>query len=232
MGLTKRAESNIVYLEIKHYCLWQALKKPVEGCNEVEVKNPKTGATLKKYGYRYDTVSGHADKLVKYDTEKKYITRFFGFKLHLTDAGERFVVDFPYASQALRRFLRVAHNIDWTVPLSITVFKGKKNERGSEETGIWFQQRGETVRPYYTKEQPHGMPEASYDADLKEWDFKAQHRWLVERLKNETIPDIEEAAKRMAPPMEPAEQPETEPGISDDDAPPPDYHADDSDVPF
>lgn len=235
MGLTKKTDANVVYLEIKHYCLWQALKKQVDGCDVVEVTNPKTGVVLTKYGYRYNTVTGRAVKLVKYDTEKKYATRYFGFKLHMIDQGEKFVLDFPYNSQALRRFLRVARNIDWTAPLSITIFKGKKNERGSEETGIWFQQRGETVKPYYTKEQPHGMPEASYDNDLQQWDFRAQHRWLVERLKEETIPDIDEAAAYAAPPVEPAEH-EAEPVDHSDAGAAPfesdPYAPSDEDIPF
>lgn len=235
MGLTKRAESNAVYLEIKHYCLWRQLKRQVEGCDAVQVTNPKTGVVLTKYGYRFDTVTGRAMDLVKYDTQKKFSTRFFGFKLHMMDEGDKFVLDMPYNSQALRRFLRLAHNVDWNLPLSVTVFKGKKKERGSEETGIWFRQRGETVKPYYTKDQPHGMPEAIFDNDLQQWDFRAQHRWLVDRLKNETMQDIAEAAKRAAPPVEPATDGEDhnqfDDAPSDDEAPPP-FEADDDSIPF
>jgi hypothetical protein len=234
MGLTRKTEASVVYLEIKHYCLWQALKKEVKGCDVVQVTNPKTKEVITKYGFRFDTVIGRATKLVKYDTEKKYATRYFGFKLHMIDQGEKFVLDLPYNSQALRRFLRVAPNIDWFEPLSITVFKGKKKEgtAGSEETGIWFQQVGETVRPYYTKENPHGMPEATYDDQLQQWDFRAQHRWLVGRLIEQTMPDIEEAAKVTAPPVEPDHG--SDPGPDTEEAPPvyDTYEPTDDDVPF
>lgn len=232
MGLMKKVDSSVVYLEVKHYCLWRALKKHVEGCDVIEVTNPKTGAVITKYGYKFDTVTGRAVNLVKYDTEKKYATRFFGFKLHIMDADEKFILDFPYNSQVLRRFLRLARNIDWREPFSLTVFKGKKNERGSEETGIWFQQGGETVRPYYTKEQPHGMPEAVYDDNLQQWDFRSQHRWLVDRLKDETIPDINAAATRVAPPVEPAEH-DLDPSDHMDSPPASEsYEPSDDDVPF
>ncbi len=152
----------------------------------------------------------------------------------MVDGAEKFVIDLPYNSQALRRFLRVARNIDWSAPLSLTVFKGKKNERGSEETGIWFQQKGETVRPYYSKEQPHGMPEPLYDDPLEQWDFRSQHRWLVERLQTETMADIEDAGARFAAPIDhsTAAAPEPDPSadvpvdpstepwtVSDDDVP-------------
>ncbi len=203
--LTKRSDSNIVYLEVKHYRLWRSLKEKVEGCDTVKTVNPQTSKEVIKYGYGFDTVGGRATKLEKYDTEKKYSKRYFGFKLHLADGADSYVIDMPYASQILRRFLRLARNIDWTLPVAITVFKGKKKEgAGMEDTGIWFQQRGETVKPYYTKDEMHGMPEATYDKLENTWDFKAQHRWLVSRLQDETIPDIEAAAKRVAPPIEPA----------------------------
>jgi len=231
MALTKRTESNIVYLQAKHFCLWREIKYPAAGCDQVEVTNPKTKETITKYGYSYDTVSGHVTKLEKYDTERKYSTRYFGFKIHFQDGPDKYVLDMPYQSAILRRFLRLAHNVDWKLPLCLTVFKGKPESGKDAQIAFWFQQRGETVKAYYTKEQPHGMPAAIYDSDLQTWDFKEQHRWLIERLKTETIPDIEDAAKRTAPPSEhhhelpPDEQPQGAPvdwheqDISDDDVP-------------
>lgn len=235
MALTKRSESKIVYLQVKHYCLWREIKNRVEGCDEVDANNPATGATVKKFGYRFDTVSGRALKLLKYDTEKKYSKRYFGFKLHLVDGGETFVLDMPYTSQILRRFLRLAPNVNWSLPLSISVFKGSKAEgAGVETTGIWFQQRGETVKAHFTREQPHGMPEAAFDPEMKEWDFKAQHRWLVERLKEQTIPDIEAAARDIAQQDEQHVQESNGDAHEEEPEPfrPGSGEIDDSDVPF
>jgi len=235
MALTKRTESSIVYLEAKYYCLWRPVKEKSNGCETVEVKNPRTGQTLTKHGYRYDTVSGRVLKLVKYDTNDRYPVRYFGFKLHLVDGTETYVLDMPYYSQILRRFLRVAKNIDWNEPLSITVFKGKKSSRGeAEETGIWFRQHGATVKPYYTREQPHGMPPAVFDDELQQWDFKEQHRWLVDRLKCETVNEIETAAQSIAPPVDPDAMEESVENIpmEDDVELPPHGEITDDDVPF
>jgi hypothetical protein len=232
MALTKRSESKTIYLEVKHYCLWRALKKEVPGCDVVEANNPATGGKVVKYGYRFDTVTGNATRLTWYDTERKYSKRYFGFKLSLIDGAETFVLDMPYTSQVLRRFLHVAPNVDWTVPLSITVFKGKRKEgarEGAEPTGIWFHQLGETVKAYYTREEPHGMPEATFDDALQQWDFRAQMRWLATQLKERTIPDIEAAATR-APEADSAAEFEGD-GVSSPDVGG-DWQADDSDCPF
>lgn len=231
MALTRRSENNIVYLEAKHYCLWRGFKKQVKDCEAIEVTNPKTGAVITKYGFRYDSVSGHVVKILKYDTERKYSTRYFGFKMHIVEGGETYVLDMPYNSQILRRFLRVARNIDWALPLSITVFKGKK-ENGLEELGVWFQQKAATVKPYYTREQPHGMPEATHDPVEDAWDFKAQHRWLVARLIEETIPDIDAAAKRVAPPIEHDQGEELQEEHMEDVDIPPHGEISDDDLPF
>ena len=229
MGLTKQTKSNIVFLEVKYYGLWCALKKHVDGCDIEEPTNPATGQKVLKYGYKYRSVTGRATKLIWYDTENKFDKRYFGFKLTILDAGDMFVLDMPYQSQVLRRFLRLAKNIDWDQPFTLTVFKGKKKEgSGSEDTGIWFEQNGETVKAYYSKDNPHDMPIATQDALTHDWDFKPQQRWLAEKLKNETAKDIEAAAARFAPPIEPhsdAAEPEPQPEpftgemIDEDDCP-------------
>ena len=222
MGLTRREDGNRIYLEVKHYALWRSIKKQVEGCDVVETTNPKTSAKVVKYGYKFNDLKGYVTKLEKYDTGSQYATRYFGFKMHIVDGPETFILDLPYKSQILKRFLRLAHNIDWSKPLSITVFKGKKKEGdrkgNSEETGVWFRQDDATVPSYYTKDTPNGMPIAKQDPNTLEWDFRAQQSWLVEKLKSETIPAIEAAARRHAPPVEPS-----------GDGEPPEY--DDSDMP-
>jgi len=202
MGLTRNSDTDVIYLAVKHFSIWREISKPVEGSEEIEVTNPKTKEVLKKHGYRYRTLAGRVTGLVKYDTEQKYVTRYFGFKLHVQDAADRFVLDMPYHSQILRRFLRTAPSVDWSKPLSISAFKGKGGGDKGEQTGIWFQQGGETVKPFFTRETPHGMPEAVQDPDTLTWDFRAQHRWLIEYLKSEVIPDIEDAAKVALPPPE------------------------------
>lgn len=206
MALEKRSATKTIYLQVKHFCLWQEIKKKVEGCESIEVTNPKTGALLTKYGYSYNKLTARVTALVKYDTEKKFATRYYGFKLHMEDGTGVYVLDMPYQSQMLRRFLRVMPNIDWNLPLSISAFKGKKHAGSGEELGVWFQQRGETVKPYFSRENPHGMPEAIQDPMTKDWDFKAQHRWLVQFLLDGIMPEIAIAAARSAPPVEPVRE--------------------------
>lgn len=233
MGLEKRRDSNVVWLEVKHFCIWQQIKAPVEGCEAVEVKNPKTSELSTKYGYKYDTLNGHAIKLEWYDTANKYSTRYIGYKLHLADEGQVYVLDMPYQSMVLRRFLRAAPNIDWNVPLAITAFKAKGEKQGDDSTGIWFRQEGETIKPFYTKDNPNGMPSATQDPVTHEWDFKPQHRWLVSELNEHIVPAIADHGEKYR--AQRPERPEAQTGgLSQAESEPVDWNApiDDSDVPF
>lgn len=235
MALTQRSNNRFIYLEVKHYCLWRQMKKPVEGTEAVEVKNPTTNAISTKHGFKYDEVEGFVVKMEKYDTGKKYPTRYFGYKMHILDGAERYVVDMPYKSQFFRRFLKVAANIDFTKRLSITVFKGKK-EAGGDELAAWFRQGGATVKNYYTKEAPRGMPQAYQDPHTLEWDFRAQHSWLVERFTEDIVPAVQAAAVKTAPPVPPADDTgdlgNMEPEPEDDSYIPPHGEISDDDVPF
>lgn len=223
MALERRSGAGLIYLQAKHYFLWRELKKEEKGCDVVEVTNPKTGQKLTKYGIGYHTVSGRVTKIAKYDTEKKYATRFFGFKLHFTDGVDSYVFDMPYNSQALRRFLAIAPNVNWDLPLSVTVFKGtkKENATGADPTVIWFRQKEETVKSFFTKDNPNGMPQATQDWHSKEWDFRTQRRWLVDYMIENIVPKIEMAAARVAPPVEP--MPEHIAAGHDGDEPEPDF---------
>lgn len=235
MGLERRSATNTIFLQVKHYSLWQDLKKPVEGSESVEVTNPQTKEVLIKHGFAFRKVSGRVVKVAQYDTEKKFAKRYFGFKFTLREGADTYVLDMPYESQALRRFLAIAPNVNWDIPLSITVFKGKKegDHAGAAPTVVWFQQNDETVKAFFTKDHPNGMPTATQDPMSKTWDFRAQRSWLTVYFLDNIVPLIEMAAARVAPPAEPAREPENdqaqdEPyngawdpgaGITDDDVP-------------
>ena len=196
--LTKKAERAVTYLEVKHYCIWQQVKEKQAGCDVVVTTNPKTKENVTKFGYKFDEMTGHAVKIEKYDTEKKYATRYYGFKLHLMDGGEQYVLDMPYKSRILSRFMRCADNFDFTKPITLTVWKGYNKERKEDETAIWFKQEGQTVKAFFTKDEPNGMPPGKYDDIEQKWDFAEQHRWLVKRFQEQIMPLVEAAGKRYA----------------------------------
>ena len=68
-----------------------------------------------------------------------------------------------------------APSIDWNLPFTIQVWKGKTKEgQGAAETAILFRQSGDTLKWFFTRDHLNGMPDATQDTDTKEWDFRAQ----------------------------------------------------------
>ena len=198
MGLTRQSDSDTIYLQVKDYSIWRELKRQEDGCDVITVENPRTKEILTKYGYKYKSIEGLAVSLAPYSNEHAGV-KYAGFKLVLEDADDRYSLDMSHNGQLLRRFLRCAPNFNWSHPLKISAFKSKKENPGDpDSTGIWFQQGAETVPPFYTRTDPHGMPEAIKDELSGEWDFKTQNRWLVNKLTTETIPAIE-ASRSHAP---------------------------------
>ena len=233
MGLTKRSESNRVYLQVKHSCLWREFKQATKETVAVEVTNPSNGKILTKHGIPYENVSGHVVAIDPYKREFQG-KKFVGFKVHFQEGGQVFVVDMPYQSQVFRRFLKILPNINWALPLSLSIFQGKGKDN-KPELGVWFRQSGKTIKPFYTREEKHGMPEARQDPVTQDWDFRDQHRWLVEKLLNVHIPAVKIAAAMLAPPVEPAAlEDDAQDGSAEDtgDAQQPYSEITDDDVPF
>lgn len=232
MGLTRRLESNRIYLQVKHSCLWQEFKRQTKDTEAIEVTNPSNGAVITKHGVRYENVTGHVVKIETYkrDFQGK---KFVGFKVHFEEGGQIIVVDMPYQSIVLRRFLRILPNINWQLPLSLSIFPGKGKD-DKPELGVWFRQNGATIRSFYSKEEPHGMPQARQDPVTQEWDFRDQHRWLVEKLIDVHMPAIAMVAAAKHPPIEPNEE-QAEPEPSNEfsgEIPPHSDYINDDDVPF
>ena len=210
MGLTRRTESNAVFLSVKDYDLWQEFKTQKPNCDTIQVTNPETKEIITKYGLKYYSVVGHAVKIEEYKREHGKKT-YIGYKLHLRDGADLFIVDMPYQSRLLRNFLQSCPNMNWEKPLSIRAFKGK-NDNGDPEQAIWFQQDGQTIKYYFTKDHPNGMPEPRQTRTG--WDFSARQEWLIDRMMTDTAPRIAAAAAKFAPPTpehREGQEPELEP---------------------
>jgi hypothetical protein len=214
MGVTRQSETNAMHLSIKDWSLWQEIKNKAEGCETIKVTNPEDKTVLDKYGYKYESLVGRVVHLAEYKREWKGKV-FSGFKLHVQDGADKFILDMPYTSRILRNFLHTCPNMNWSKPLSIRAFKGK-NDKGEPEQAIWFQQDEQTVKFYFTKDNPHGMPAPKQHPRTQKWDFSEQQEWLIERMMNDTAPAIAAAAAKFAPPIAKADESIQEPDPDDE----------------
>jgi hypothetical protein len=191
MAQREEKTNNLTYLVVKHHSLCEESKTPKENFVEVEVRNPKTNETVKKYIDKWGAVTGYITKIEHYDTGDKYDTRFQGFKLFLDD---EVVVDLPHKTASYDSFCKLAENIDFNKEVTISAY----HNRAKDRTGFSVKQDGKNVDWKYTQEHMFDCPPWEKDEE-GEWDSRKQRAFLKSKIIDVVIPKVEEAAKSRAP---------------------------------
>lgn len=191
--MATRGSSNggqMIHLVVKHHDIVEESKTPKDGFEKVQVFNPKTKETTDKYIDRWGSVTGHIDKIEFYDTEEKYATRFTGIRLNID--GE-VTLTLPSKSPANDAFSKMAENIDFDSPVTISASKDRKSDR----TSFFMSQNGEGIKWKYTKDNPGDCPPWEVDDD-GEYDSRKQRAFLKQKVTDIVIPACEESfAKRV-----------------------------------
>lgn len=82
------------------------------------------------------------------------------WQLRFQDQGDYYVISLPYSSRYASSFLKALPNIDLAKELRFMPWAMKdKMDATKTITGITLYQDGEKVAPYYTKEDPKGLPQ-------------------------------------------------------------------------
>ncbi len=191
-GLQEQTEVGTIYLNIKHHSICEESKTEREGFKPVTVKNPRTDETITKFIKQYKGLEALVCKIEWYDTGDKYETRFMGWKLHLDAAGVPCVLDLPFASRPAARFMRLAENLDFSLPIEFSAWYDTK----SDSTAFNVKQEGRSVPQLYTRDHPGECPEPTKNK-LGKWNFDAVNEFLYERMMNFVIPAVEAVGNLM-----------------------------------
>jgi hypothetical protein len=182
MAQREKIESNKTYLVVKHHSLVEESKLPKANFEEIDVYNPKTKETIKRYIDKWGAVTGFITSIEPYDTEKKYDTRFQGFKISFDD---EVIVDLAQKSAAYDTFCKVCENIDYTKPVTFSAYYNRSKDR----TGFSVQQDGASVKWNYTKSDMGDCPPWEFDED-GEPDTRKQRSFLKSRVIDIAIPMV------------------------------------------
>ena len=81
-------------------------------------------------------------------------------QLKFQDQGDFYIVSLPYSSRYASSFLKALPNLDLSKEVRFMPWAMKdKNDATKTITGITLYQDGEKIAPYYTKEDPKGLPQ-------------------------------------------------------------------------
>ena len=151
MGLTKHTDGG-TFLTVMDGSLVQSHKEPKEGRTTTRVN--KNGKTV--HEEKFDVIEGLLVSLKTKDHEtygKQYI-------LGVQDGEDLFYINISQNSGSAVRFLKALPNVDLSKRVKLMPWSmADKVNPAKKIQGITMWQDGEKILPYYTKEEPNGLPE-------------------------------------------------------------------------
>jgi hypothetical protein len=181
-GLQEKTNDGI-FLHIKHGTICEESKTPKEKFVPVEVTNPRSGQVSTKYIKPYKLVEAMIKRIEWYEREYDG-TPFMGWKLVLDADGVICTLDLPLQSQTATRFMKLAENLDFSVPVEFSAWK-----TADDKTALSVKQNGVQVPQKYTKDNPGDCP-PPVQGFGKKWNYDAQTQFLHERMTHVVIPRL------------------------------------------
>lgn len=184
MGLNKNTEKS-TYLSVSGGKLIKTHKQP--NADTVERVN-KLGRTV--YEEHFVDLTG---KLVDIATREH---QDYGkqWQLKFESDGEIFLIQMPFSGRYASSFLRVLPNLDLKKEMRFKPWEmTDKNDASKKVSGITIYQGGK-ILPYYTKDEPNGLPELK-QVKVKgkiTWDDSDLMDFLENMVKNEIVPKLKE----------------------------------------
>ena len=150
MDLSQLGGANTTYLSVADGNLVRQHKQANERTTE---RLTKTGKLV--FEERFKDLTAKLDGITTRENDygKQWQIRF-------QDQGDYYVISLPYSSRYASSFLKALPNIDLAKELRFMPWAMKdKMDATKTITGITLYQDGEKVAPYYTKEDPKGLPQ-------------------------------------------------------------------------
>lgn len=153
-----------IYLSIADGKLVRTYKEAVQNVTVSRVN--KTGRTV--HEQKFDYIEGKLSGL-------RVNINDYGKQWILTvedDEGEKFFINIMYGSRYANSILKCLPNIDLSKPVKLQPWSLiDKKDPTKTVTGATIWQDNVKIEPYYTKENPNGLPQ------MKKVKFKGEERW-------------------------------------------------------
>lgn len=190
-GAVEHTGVNGKFIHIKYGCLCEVSKTPIEGwMNPV---NQKTGEVIPdKWIKVYKSLEVWIDKLEWYQRTHGQ-EEYLGWKMHASAGGIHYILDLPLNSEATKKFMMSARNIDYDVPLEVAAW----TSRDDGKLAVWFKQNDKSVLQYYKKGDMKECPSPTQKLGIggkAKWDWDATDAYLHNEMQNMIAPHIEKCA--------------------------------------
>lgn len=183
-GFQEKTPNNGKFFVIKHSSIVQEFAKPKEGFEAIVVTNPQTNEQVTKYIKRYDRLEAMVTKIEFRDTGDQYDQQYVSWKISLEANGDKGVLEIPFNSRIGSRFMKLAENLDFSIPVEFSAWKTV------DGTAFSVKQNGQNVPQKYSKEHPGDCPAPKQRLGRK-WDFADQMEFLHKQMMSVVIPRVQ-----------------------------------------
>lgn len=181
-GLLEKNKGKTIWLQIIDRNICQRSNQPVDGWEQYQSEKATTPSWIKRYRGIEDAyitdIRWFERKLPNSDTI------LVGWNVRFEVEGQSLVLQLP-TNPTCSRFMKLADNIDFTQPVTISVWKSKDDD-GKESTALSVKQNGANVPQAWNKDN---LP-AAKKLKTGKWDFSEQEDFLIENMTNVVIPKL------------------------------------------
>ena len=184
----------------------------------IETTHPKTKEKVFTYVKRFDSLVARVVNIVKVRKEFDDGTKITNYNLTLVAQGKKATLQLTYMDAFLRKFLKVAPNINFEELIRFSAFKKMKNGKDKQlisiKQGTGSDYQAWDPVPFYWEHEkyPNGeinletkakgadgtiLPAVIHDEEDDTWDFKAQNKFLVSHFTEHQLPTIKAIAERL-----------------------------------
>lgn len=160
--------------------------KVKEGTVGAITRTNKVGKTVHELYYPRFT-----GKLV--DIRKKEDDKGYGPSWIFTfvDAEDKYFLQLPYSDRSASTFLKILPNVDLEKEMTLSI-SSKVNEKGKKETSFFVNQDGNSLKHFYTKDNPNGLPqwEQVPVKGVLTWDNTKELAFLENMVMTEILPKL------------------------------------------
>lgn len=196
----KSERSQGIYLNVFDGTICQKSKSEIEGWEgPIKTQNPQTKEDVFTFVFRYGSIVARIIDVNKFQKTFDSGGKTSGFNITLLAGGKVATLQLRWLEDTLKRFLKVAPNLDFNKSVRIACFPIIKPS-GKRAVAVSFKQGDGPVPKDWPKVEEfyntanEEMPHATQDEMDGTWDFKPQERFLGVKFSENTLPQIKQIA--------------------------------------
>ena len=184
MGLLNESDGGGNFLQVLYGNIVRKVPAGTEGAEQRTNKNGKVVHELK-----YNALEGVLKKIWVYESTDYQDSWVFV----LDDGKQEYNLTVPYSSSYANGILGRLPNVNFERPIKVKSYY-IEGEDGKQRGYLTIHQDGEKVQPYFTKEEPHGLPpmEEVIISGKKRWDDTARLEFLRKMVDEKVNPKLAE----------------------------------------